>query len=138
MSKTTPTNVLANCIWACSFTLLCSLGISAQAASGNKSEEKSQKSETVKIKKRPNASYTIEGRKAGVEGRVRLKVTFKSNGDIGDLVDVTRKEDKERMAQAGLTQQAIDAARKIEFEPAKREGKPTTVVKQVEYVFTLY
>jgi len=38
----------------------------------------------------------------------------------------------------GLTEQAISAARNIRFEPAKRNGVPYTVVKQVEYNFTLY
>jgi hypothetical protein len=38
----------------------------------------------------------------------------------------------------GLTEQAMEAARKMRFEPAMKNGIPYSVTKLVEYPFTLY
>ena len=37
---------------------------------------------------------------------------------------------------AGLTERAVAAAKKIKFEPEKKDGKPVTVVKQIEYFYS--
>ena len=83
------------------------------------------------ISSKPRAIYTEEARANSVQGKVVLRVTFSANGEIGAVVRVTELPD-------GLTEQAIAAARKIKFEPAKRDGKPVTVVKTIEYSFTIY
>jgi AMMECR1 domain-containing protein len=54
-----------------------------------------------------------------------------SNGSIGSISAVSGLSN-------GLTEQAISAARNIRFEPAKKNGVAQTVVKQVQYSFTLY
>ena len=38
----------------------------------------------------------------------------------------------------GLTGQAIAAARKIKFAPAMRDGKPRSVIGNIEFTFNLY
>ncbi len=38
----------------------------------------------------------------------------------------------------GLDEQAINAARKITFEPPTHDGKPVSVVKKVAFTFTIY
>jgi len=38
----------------------------------------------------------------------------------------------------GLTEQAILAAKRIKFSPARQNGRPITVTKQVEYSFSIY
>ncbi|MDQ3087918.1 MAG: energy transducer TonB [Acidobacteriota bacterium] len=100
------------------------------------SEEKSLTNtdkETVGIRiivKQP-PPYTEAARKAQNQGTVRLRVTFLATGGIGDI----------RILNAlpnGLTEQAIAAAAKIAFIPAKSNGTPITVVKQVEYSFRLF
>jgi TonB family protein len=65
------------------------------------------------------------------EGAVRLRVTFQADGTVGEVVLVH-----------GLTeafnQQAIDAARKMKFTPAVKNGVPVSVTKTVEYTFTRF
>lgn len=80
---------------------------------------------------KPRANYTDAARTSQTQGAVRLRVTFLSNGEIGAITPVTSLPN-------GLTEQAIAAARRIEFEPATRDGVPYTVTKVVEYTFTLY
>lgn len=85
----------------------------------------------VIILSKPRAVYTDLARESNVQGTAILKVTFLKNGGVG-LVSVVKA------LSSGLTEQAIIAARKITFLPATNEGKPVTVVKQVEYSFSIY
>ncbi|MFN0277167.1 MAG: energy transducer TonB [Pyrinomonadaceae bacterium] len=91
----------------------------------------------IKIKSRPSASHTTEARRADVQGVVRLRVTFLATGKIGNI-DVVFVSDEEKFEKYGLTKQAIKAAKKIKFEPAKRDGNPVSIVKTVEYSFSTY
>lgn len=85
----------------------------------------------MKILTKPRAIYTDEARRNQRAGTVTLRVTFMANGSIGNIAVVSGLPD-------GLTENAIAAARNIQFEPAKRNGVPQTVTKQVQYTFTLY
>jgi outer membrane biosynthesis protein TonB len=82
----------------------------------------------LKIISKPRAALTTN---ANVQGVVRLRVTFLYCGKIGEISPVSRLPN-------GLTESAIEAARKIRFEPAMKNGKPVNVTKIVEYTFTLY
>ena len=63
---------------------------------------------------------------------IRLKVEFQDSGKIGDILIVSNScNDKE------MKQSAIDAAKKIQFEPQKKNGKPISITKIVEYSFTI-
>jgi TonB family protein len=86
---------------------------------------------SVKMLSQPKPPYTEEARKNQISGTVVLKVTFNSNGTIGSITPV-------RGLGYGLTEQAIAAARRISFEPAKRGGVPYTSSRSVQYTFTLY
>ncbi len=96
-----------------------------------------QISEALQISFAPQAVYTSTARKQGLEGKVVLKITFLANGELGEIVDVT-KEKRAEMISYGLTAQAFKAAKKIKFTPVKRNGVPRSVIKAVEYVFSLY
>jgi len=85
----------------------------------------------VTITSKPRANYTDAARQNQLQGTVTLRVTFNSNGTIGSISPVSG-------LGMGLTEQAIAAARGIRFEPAKRNGVPQTVTKQVQYSFTIY
>lgn len=85
----------------------------------------------LKIISKPRAPYTDAARTNMVQGVVRLKVTFLANGQIGAIVPI-------KGLPNGLTNQAVNAARAVRFEPARRKGKPFTVVKILEYSFTIY
>lgn len=87
--------------------------------------------EGIKITSKPKPPFTDAARQNQIQGVVRLRVTFLASGQIGSISPV-------QGLSGGLTEQAIAAARNIKFEPAKRNGVPYTIVKQVEYNFTLY
>jgi TonB family protein len=84
---------------------------------------------TLAIK--PRASYTEAARQAGIQGTVVLKVVFMANGGIGSVVVV-------RGLPLGLTEEAVKAAVKMFFLPARRAGARYSVVKTVEYNFSIY
>ena len=85
----------------------------------------------ITIISKPRALYTENARMNEVQGKVVLRVTFMADGQIGAISIISGLPD-------GLTEQAINAAKEIKFEPAKRNEKPYTVTKPVEYTFTIY
>ena len=62
---------------------------------------------------------------------VILKCVFASNGSITNIRVVSG-------LPYGLTERAIDAARKIKFIPAMKDGKCVSMWMQLEYNFNLY
>jgi TonB family protein len=62
---------------------------------------------------------------------VRLLVGFSADGTVRHILIV-------KPLGFGLNEQAVRAARGIKFEPATKDGKPVSVVKQVEYSFSIY
>ena len=89
------------------------------------------KTEGVKIILKPRSKYTEMARENQIQGKVVLRVTFSASGGIGAIIVVSGLSD-------GLTEQAIAAARKILFIPASRGGVRYSVMKPVEYTFTIY
>ena len=80
---------------------------------------------------KPEPAYTEEARQNGTTGTVVLKCVFASNGSITNI----------RVVQGlpfGLTERAIDAARKIKFIPAMKDGHYVSMWMQLEYNFNLY
>jgi len=107
-------------------------GQSGDAVSGS-----DQISEELQLSTRPQAKYTDLARRKDLEGTVFLKITFLNNGEIGEIIDVTKKK-RAKMIKYGLASEAIEAAKKIKFTPAKKGGNPVTVIKTVAYIFTIY
>lgn len=85
----------------------------------------------LKINRKPTPGYTLQARQAQVGGKIKLAVEFGADGQINFVFPVRTLPD-------GLTEKAIDAARRIEFEPAKKSNKAVTVIKFIEYTFKLY
>jgi periplasmic protein TonB len=85
----------------------------------------------LKIISKPRPGYTDAARQANIQGVVILRVTFNANGSIGSISPV-------KGLPSGLTEQAIAAARRISFEPAKVNGIGQSVTKQIEYTFSIY
>jgi len=79
---------------------------------------------------KPKPSYTKEARRNGVQGFVTLKVLFSGRGKIARIRVL-------KGLPAGLTENAIRAACKIEFKPAMKDGQPVGQWLTVEYVFRL-
>jgi TonB family protein len=76
------------------------------------------------------ARYTEEARQQGLRGSVVLSVVFGADARIYDIQIV-------RGLPQGLTETAIEAAKKIRFRPAIRNGAPVHVRMQVEFNFNL-
>jgi len=79
---------------------------------------------------REKAEYTQEAKDNNVEGTVVLSVVFGADAQIGGVRVV-------RGLPHGLTEKAIEAAMKIRFEPAKKDGQPVSVNGNLEFSFTL-
>ena len=90
----------------------------------------SQESKSVNILGQPTPQLTEEQRKTTIEaqGTITLRVEFLANGQIGKIVPVSS-------LPFGLTDNAIEAAKKIKFEPAIINGVPVAVFKTVQYSF---
>ena len=84
-----------------------------------------------KITYREKAKYTEEARDNITHGTVLLNVVFDSNGSISDIKVVYG-------LPYGLTEKAIEAAVKIRFEPAIKDGQPVNVRLNLEFKFQMY
>jgi TonB family protein len=80
---------------------------------------------------REKAKYTEEARQNRVQGTVMLNIVFGADGGIHNIRLV-------RGLPNGLTETAIEAAQKIRFQPATRDGKPVSVSATLEFNFALY
>ena len=83
------------------------------------------------IAMRPEPEYTEEARSNQLEGVVLLRAVFASDGTITDV----------RVASGlpfGLEDKAIEAAKKIKFIPAVKNGKFVSMWMQLEYHFNLH
>ncbi len=98
---------------------------------GNPPPVKSGPSAPMQILNKPRPGYTEAARKNNVTGTVRLRVTFNANGTIGSITPIKGLPD-------GLTEQAIAAARGIQFKPEMRNGSTIGVKKTVVFNFTIY
>ncbi len=79
----------------------------------------------------PRAKYTEAARRASNQGSVQVRVTLLANGGVG-MVQVVKG------LENGLNEQAVEAARKLVFLPKRVNGIPVTVVKTMEYSFSIY
>ena len=80
---------------------------------------------------KPEPRYTAAARKNAIEGTVILKVVFSSTGQVTNI----------RVVQGqpyGLTERAVEAAKKIKFIPAMKDGHYVSMWMQLEYNFQLY
>lgn len=84
---------------------------------------------TILYKER--AKYTEEARANKIQGSVLVALTYTFDGRITDIRVVRGLPD-------GLTESAIEAAKKIRFQPAMKNGQPVSVRGQLEFNFTLY
>lgn len=91
----------------------------------------SNNSKRLKVLYKPRPIYTQEARIKNIEGNVRVRVVFLANGEIGTITEVAG-------LPFGLTEKAIQAARKMKFEPQLENNRPVSVSKIVAFNFTIY
>jgi len=82
------------------------------------------------ITAKPKPSYTKEARRNGIQGFVVLKVLLAARGKISRVRVV-------KGLPAGLTENAIRAACKMQFKPAMKNGQTVSQWLTAEYVFRL-
>lgn len=87
--------------------------------------------ERYQILKKPEPSYTREGRRHLTRGLVVLRLILAADETVKHIEVVKGLPD-------GLTEKAIEVAQKIKFKPAKKDGKPVSVWVEVEYGFDVY
>ena len=85
----------------------------------------------LRLATKPEPSYTESARQNRVTGTVVLKCVFSANGSVTNIRTVSG-------LPHGLTERAIDAARKIKFIPAIKDGHYVSMWMQLEYNFNLY
>lgn len=87
--------------------------------------------ERCQILKKAEPSYTREGRRHLTKGLVVLRLILAADETVKHIEVIKGLPD-------GLTEKAIEAAQKIKFKPAKKDGKPVSVWVEVEYYFDVY
>lgn len=85
----------------------------------------------VRLGMKPEPQYTEIARQRSITGTVVLKCIFSRNGSVVNIVTVSGLPD-------GLTENAVNAARKIKFIPAIKNGKYVSMWMQLEYNFNLF
>jgi TonB family protein len=84
----------------------------------------------VRITDKPRPAYTSEGRAKRIEGEVVLQVVFTSSGEV-------RVQSVLRGLGYGLDESAENAARRIKFQPAEKNGQPIDSAAVIHIVFEL-
>lgn len=85
----------------------------------------------LKILTKPRASYTDRARQANISGTISIYILFAASGKVSHIMVL-------KGLGYGLDAQAVRAASQIKFEPMMKDGKPVSVVKMVQYSFTIY
>ncbi|MGI8467875.1 MAG: energy transducer TonB [Pyrinomonadaceae bacterium] len=94
-------------------------------------ESLSEINDGLVIKTKPRAHYTDAARENFTQGVVKIAVEFGQDGKIKSAYIIQGLPN-------GLTEECIEAVKKIEFEPVQKDGKPISVVGIIEYSFTIY
>lgn len=108
-----------------------SIPIPSNISEGSRLPVQPNQTSKIRITSKPRAYYTDLARFFAMAGRVRVRVTFLSTGEIGSVAVV-------KSLPFGLTQKAVEAAKGIKFEPALKNGLPIATTVIVEYGFTIY
>jgi TonB family protein len=86
--------------------------------------------EPARLTKKPPPDYTREARRNGIQGFVTLKVLLAADGKVSRVRVL-------KGLPAGLTENAIRAACKIQFKPAIKDGQPASMWVTAEFAFRL-
>lgn len=96
-----------------------------------KKKESAEAQAQVKITSKPRPMYTDSARMNQVQGKIKIAVEFGADGNIKGVFPFQTLSD-------GLTQQAVEAVKKIKFEPAMKDGKAYSTIGILTYQFTIY
>ncbi|HEY0100885.1 MAG TPA: TonB family protein [Pyrinomonadaceae bacterium] len=82
----------------------------------------------AQITSKPEPLYTEQARHGGISGTVRLRMVLAFDGKVRHILVV-------QGLGGGLSEMAVEAARKIKFTPATRDGRPVSQFVTIEYNF---
>lgn len=85
----------------------------------------------LRILSKPFPGYTQAAREANYQGNVTVAILFAADGKTKYVIALSTLD-------YGLTEQSIKAASLITFEPEMLNGQPISVVKRIQYTFTIY
>jgi TonB family protein len=85
----------------------------------------------ARILSKPEPGYTQEARMNQVTGTVLLRAVLSVDGTVQNILTVSA-------LGHGLTEKCIEAARKIKFIPATKDGRRVSQVVKIEYNFNIY
>ena len=85
----------------------------------------------LKLMSKPRASYTDAARQNGTQGSIQLAILFGASGRIEYILRLNSLGN-------GLDESAIKAAKGIKFVPQTKDGKRVSIVKVVQYGFSIY
>jgi TonB family protein len=83
------------------------------------------------IRSKPNPGYTREARGMKVSGRVMVTAVLCGTGEVGDVEVIEGLPE-------GLSEEAIKAARRIKFEPARKDDERVAVRVRLLYHFYIF
>ncbi len=102
----------------------------AAKGSGEEAVEKGVYSKPLIVLRKPRVGVdSVRGRV--ISGTVRVRITFLANGEIGNV-------DLLNSVEVSLDMNAFNAAKKIKFLPAEKNGKAVDVTKVIEFSFLVY
>jgi TonB family protein len=79
---------------------------------------------------KPEPLYTEEARRHETTGEVRLRMLLSASGEVTRIEPLNALPD-------GLTESAVEAARRIAFLPALKDGQPVSQFVTVDYRFDI-
>jgi TonB family protein len=92
--------------------------------------QKLQANRKARVIYRVEPEYTADAREKKIEGSVVLTLTIDHEGQPQNI-------QVKRSLYPSLDQSAIEAARKMRFEPAMKDGQPVSMFISVEFVFAV-
>ena len=107
-------------------------GVSGAAdAGGERTYTAAEVTQKARILSKPEPLYSEDARHFKVAGTVSVRVALAPSGEV-ERVEV------EKGLPHGLTLSAVEAARKISFEPARKDGRPVAQYAVIQYNFNIY
>jgi TonB family protein len=85
----------------------------------------------VRVLEKREPTYTERARSAGIAGTVILRAVFTSTGTVEHILVL-------RSLPGGLTEEAVRVAKQIKFTPATIDGKPISMIMELQYNFNFY
>ena len=92
-------------------------------------QDESEVTKKVSITEQPQPIYTEEALANRVAGKVIVEAVFTKDGKVESPQVVEG-------LHYGLSERAVEAARRIKFKPAEVKGRKVSVLRRVEYVFS--